>query len=898
MKLTFSINYYTSPGQKLYVSGSIPALGNSDKSKAPEMIPGDNGDWTLQITISEAKMFEYRYFVRNEQGDIVDECGKNRIFDQPETSGGYKMIDAWQEQPFDKPFYSSVFTKNLFSRKKEKKVIPISATQATLILKVFAPRVEKHQALAVLGNQKELNYWNTDAPIMMSGTNFPEWEIGLELSKLNFPLEYKFLIIDKKTKSVVCWESGNNRQLMLTAKDKKRNTVISGLRFNGDLPNWRGAGTAIPVFSLRSEESCGIGDFDDLKKMIDWAKSSGLKMIQILPINDTTLYHDWRDSYPYRAISAYAIHPIYLSIKRLGELKNKRKMTAFRKKQVELNKNSVVDYDAVSHLKQTYFQEIFNQEKEETLKSKSFLAFFEKNKDWLIPYSAFCLFRDQYQTADFNAWGNHSKFDRKTIEDYCRENIDQVSFYYYLQYEADKQLSEVAKYASEQGVVLKGDIPIGIGKESADVWTEPELFNLTEQAGAPPDDFSASGQNWGFPTYNWEAMGKNGFEWWRKRFRKMSDFFEAYRIDHILGFFRIWEIPSHSVEGLLGQFNPALPFARQELSNYGLPADENRFLQPYIRDWFLSDFFGEYTEEAKQTFLTEEKPGHYALKEQFDTQRKVEALFSDKEDAKSHCLKTGLFGLINNVLFVRDNKNPEKFHPRISAQFTYSYRALNEYQKQAFNRLYTDFYYNRHNEFWKQQALKKLPPLIDSSDMLVCAEDLGMIPQSVPEVLTGLQILSLEIQRMPKNPDIQFGYPGDYSYLSVCTTSTHDMSTLREWWEENPEATQRYFNQLLAEPGQAPFFCETRICEKILMQHLHSPSMWAVFPLQDWLSIDNDLRRVDPREERINIPANPNHYWQYRMHITIEELMKHSDFGNKVRKMVEDAGRNVLGIRE
>ena len=891
MKITFSINYYTSPGQKLYVSGSIPALGNADKSNAAEMIPGDNGGWSLQITIPRTKLFEYRYFVRNDRNDVIDEQGKNRIFNHTKASDEYKMMDAWQEQPFDKPFYSSVFTKNLFSRTKEKNTNPADEIQTKLTVKVFAPRIESHQTLAIAGNQKALNDWNADTPIVMNGSNFPEWEIDLDMSKLSFPLEYKFLIIDQKTKSVVCWESGNNRQLMLTEEDRKQNTIVSGLRFNGYLPNWKGAGIAVPVFSLRSEESCGIGDFDDLKKMIDWAKTAGLKMIQILPINDTTLYHDWRDSYPYRAISAYAINPIYLSLKNLGELKDKKKSADFRKRQNELNKKSVIDYEAVTQLKQAFFHEIFRQEKEKTLKDKSYLAFFDKNKDWLIPYSAFCLFRDQYHTADFNAWTDYSKFDKTTIEDYCRKNFDSISFYYYLQYEADKQLSDVAEYASRQGVVLKGDIPIGIGKESADVWTDPELFNLSEQAGAPPDDFSALGQNWGFPTYNWEAMEKTGFEWWQKRFRKMGDFFEAYRIDHILGFFRIWEIPFHSIQGLLGRFNPALPFSRRELSDYGLPLDENRFLKPYIRVHFLSDFFGEYAEEAKQTFFVEEQPGHYALKEPFDTQRKVEIWFSGKEDAKSLCLKNGLFGLINEVLFIRDNKNPEKFHPRISAQFSYSYRDLYDFQKQAFDRLYTDFYYNRHNEFWKQQALKKLPALIDSSDMLVCAEDLGMIPQSVPEVINKLQILSLEIQRMPKDPGIEFGNPPDYPYLSVCTTSTHDMSTLREWWEENRETTQRYFNRMLAEPGPAPFFCEPWICEKILMSHLYSPSMWAVFPLQDWLSTDNDLRRIDPREERINIPANPNHYWQYRMHITIEELMKQSDFGNKVKRMIEKAGR-------
>ncbi|MCL1943494.1 MAG: 4-alpha-glucanotransferase [Candidatus Azobacteroides sp.] len=890
MKINFTINYRTLWGQKLYIYGSIPSLGEWNKTKAVEMEYVDNGNWSMQLTISPVvHSFEYRYFIKDEQGNLTEEWGKNRIFVQAPNSTSYNMIDSWQPQPFDKSFYSSVFTKNLFLHEGKKKTPPVAPSLLTI--KVFAPRVEKHQGVAISGNQKELNDWDPIAPVMMNCTTAPEWEIDLDASKLHFPLEFKFMIVDQKTRSIVSWETGPNRQIQSSGKEKNRNTVVSGLYFNDNLPHWKGAGVAIPVFSLRSEESYGVGDFDDLKKMADWAKAAGLKMIQILPINDTTIRHDWHDSYPYRAISIYALHPMYLSLKGLGELKDKKKMDAFKKMQIELNKKTEVDYEAVDRVKWDYLKEIFNQNKDEILTGEPFLAFFRKNEEWLVPYAAFCHFRDKYQTADFKTWKTHSVFNRKEIQEYCGKNYDQVSIYYYLQYQLDKQLYEAGQYAAKQGVALKGDIPIGIGRESVDVWTEPGLFNLAGQAGAPPDDFSAAGQNWGFPTYNWEAMEKDGFRWWMKRFGKMGDFFEAYRIDHILGFFRIWEIPLHSVQGLLGQFNPALPFSREELAGYGLQMNEERFLKPYIREHFLIDFFGEYSNEVTDIFLDEKYSGFYNLKKEFDTQQKIEAYFSGKDDEKSIRIRDGLFGLTNEVLFLRDNKEPEKFHPRITAQYTYSYRELNDFGRWAFNRLYNDFYYHRHNEFWKEQALKKLPALIDSSDMLVCAEDLGMIPHCVPEVMNRLQMLSLEVQRMPKDPAIEFGNPDHYPYLSVCTTSSHDMSTLRGWWEENRDATQRYFNQILCEPGPAPAFCEPWICEKILMHHLYSPSMWAVFPLQDWLSVDYDLRRENPQEERINIPADPNHYWRYRMHLSIEKLMKQNLFTDKVKKMIENSGR-------
>lgn len=892
MKINFSINYRTYWGQKLYVSGSVPELGEWDKSKAAEMRGGFNGDWSLQLTMSETKKFEYRYFVKDEQGNMIEEWGGNRIVDRDNSAEAYNLIDSWQDQPYDKSFYSSVFTKNLFRHDPETKKSKISiSVTAVVTIKVFAPRVKTHQTLAISGNQKDLNFWDSTSPVRMNCTNAPEWEIELDASKITFPLEFKFLIIDKKTNETVRWDRGFNRQIDLSGQEKMQNTIISGLRFNDDYPDWKGAGMAIPVFSLRSEESWGVGDFNDLKKMADWAKDAGLKMIQILPINDTTILHDWRDSYPYRAISIYALHPMYLSIKQMGDLKDESLMEFFKQRQAELNESSIVEYDAVNRVKWDYFKEIFKQNKDEVLKSEAFLSFFKKNEEWLIPYAAFCHFRDLYNTADFRTWESHSTFDRTEIEKYCKKNYDQIAIHYYLQYEADRQLFDADQYAARQGVALKGDIPIGIGRDSVDVWTEPELFNLTGQAGAPPDDFSVTGQNWGFPTYNWDAMEKDGFRWWLKRFRKMTDFFEAYRIDHILGFFRIWEIPTHSVEGLLGQFNPAMPFSRDELAGYGLQMNEERFLKPYIKEHFLSNFFGDYTDEAINIFLEKKDFDSYDIKEEFDTQRKVEAYFYEREDDRSIRLKHGMYGLINDVLFVRDSKDPEKFHPRITAQFTYSYNELDDYGKWAFNRLYVDFYYQRHNEFWKEQALKKLPALVNCSDMLVCAEDLGMIPHSVPEVMNMLQMLSLEVQRMPKNSDVEFADPGHYPYLSVCTTSSHDMSTLRGWWEENKAATQRYFNQMLNEQGTAPDSCEPWICEKILMNHLYSPSMWAILPLQDWLSIDADLRRKDPEEERINVPANPHHYWRYRMHITIEELIRQKGITNEIKKMVINSNR-------
>ena len=401
------------------------------------------------------------------------------------------------------------------------------------------------------------------------------------------------------------------------------------------------------------------------------------------------------------------------------------------------------------------------------------------------------------------------------------------------------------------------------------------------------------GQNWGFPTYNWDMMARDGYAWWKARFRKMAEYFDAYRIDHVLGFFRIWQIPLDALHGLLGVFNPAMPLTPDEMRySFDFYFQGEVFTQPYIVDYQLNEIFGEYADEVRATYIEPIENGRYRLKSQFSTQRRVADHFASKaKDERNERICEGLMQLIDNVLFIEDPYQKGKYHPRIAAQSTYIYRSLNDYDKWAFNRLYDDFFYHRHNGFWHEKAMAKLPPLIEATDMLCCAEDLGMIPACVPDVMRRLEILSLEIQRMPKDPAVEFADTWHYPYLSVCTTSTHDMGGIRQWWESDPAATQRFYNHVLGHQGKAPYFAEPWICHQIVDQHLKSPSMLCVLPLQDWLSTDGQLRRQDPRDEQINIPANPRHYWRYRMHLTLEQLNAEEKLRNSILNLIGSSGR-------
>ena len=628
--------------------------------------------------------------------------------------------------------------------------------------------------------------------------------------------------------------------------------------------------------------------------MIDFVASTGQKVLQLLPINDTTITHTWTDSYPYSCISVFAIHPQYADLHALPELKDAKARAEAEKTRAELNALDKIDYEKVNDFKINYLRQIFNQEGEKMMKTAEYKAFFQASELWLVPYAQYSYLRDKNGTADFNQWPDHQVWDeaeRKVLADPKTAAYKNVAFFYFVQFVLDRQMQEAHEHAKAKGVILKGDIPIGVNRNGCDVWTEPKYFNLNGQAGAPPDDFSANGQNWGFPTYNWFEMLKDGCQWWNRRFQNMARYFDAYRIDHVLGFFRIWEIPVHSVHGLLGQFAPALAMSREEIESYGLHFQEDRFTRPFITDWVLDRVFHERAGEVKEKYLDRLDDERYQMKPEVDTQRKVEALFADVTDEKELWLRDGLYALISNVLFVRDHTNPGVFHPRISAQLDFIYESLYDNDKAAFNRLYNDYFYRRNNQFWYQEAMKKLPKLVQATRMLVCAEDLGMVPDCVPWVMDELKILSLELQSMPKDPSVKFGHLSRNPYRSVCTISSHDMPTLRMWWDENIQRTQEYYNTMLYRQGSAPHPLPGWLASDIISRHLTSPSMLCILSIQDWLATDEALRLPDADAERINIPANPKHYWRYRMHLNIEDLAADKRFVQNITEMISQSGR-------
>lgn len=890
MTVQFNIEYKAMFGEQIVVNIQT----EEGELKLPlETTDGERWacDWCVE---SPEKSYTYYYSVEREGRAVKTEwlMIKHQLDVNAKKAVAYTLYDHWKAMPEDAYLYSSAFT-DCINHQAPQEMKPETDSKIVRLI-VRAPQLRDGERLGVLGADKALGVWDVQKILPMIQHTYNEWVADIDATHLEGShLEFKFVAF-RNAKNNLLWETSMNRTVDLP--EMKAGELVS---YELDqaffaLYNRKLAGTQVPVFSLRTCKSAGIGDFGDLKTMIDFVASTGQKVLQLLPINDTTITHTWTDSYPYSCISVFAIHPQYADLHALPELKDAKARAEAEKTRAELNALDKIDYEKVNDFKINYLRQIFNQEGEKMMKTAEYKAFFQDTELWLVPYAQYSYLRDKNGTADFNQWPDHQVWDeaeRKALADPKTAAYKNVAFFYFVQFVLDRQMQEAHEHAKAKGVILKGDIPIGVNRNGCDVWTEPKYFNLNGQAGAPPDDFSANGQNWGFPTYNWFEMLKDGCQWWNRRFQNMARYFDAYRIDHVLGFFRIWEIPVHSVHGLLGQFAPALAMSREEIESYGLHFQEDRFTRPFITDWVLDRVFHERAGEVKEKYLDRLDDERYQMKSEVDTQRKVEALFADATDEKELWLRDGLYALISDVLFVRDHTNPGVFHPRISAQLDFIYESLYDNDKAAFNRLYNDYFYRRNNQFWYQEAMKKLPKLVQATRMLVCAEDLGMVPDCVPWVMDELKILSLELQSMPKDPSVKFGHLSRNPYRSVCTISSHDMPTLRMWWDENIQRTQEYYNTMLYRQGSAPHPLPGWLASDIISRHLTSPSMLCILSIQDWLATDEALRLPDADAERINIPANPKHYWRYRMHLNIEDLAADKRFVQNITEMISQSGR-------
>lgn len=806
----------------------------------------------------------------------------------------YIVYDMWLDSPIG--YYGQTNLFRFFDKRGLDLDQPsINWYNRSVTFSLYVTGLRKGEKLHLTGDADVLGNWNPQKALRMQQRVPNRWSVTFDVeSILRGGLYYKFIAIDEEGN--VRWEEGDNRHILLPDFEAATNYFYQLDELHFDAPQLRIAGTVIPLFSLRSQHGWGIGDFGDIKLMADWLAATGQNVLQLLPVNDTTVCGGNEDSYPYNCVSVFALNPIYADISLLPSLNSEKRNAYYSKEREKLNAMESVKYAMVYRLKLNYLRELFDEAGSEVTSSDGYKEFCKEQAGWLDPYTLFRFLSTRLHSNIWD-WKDYPYYNNTTKERVFAEYSEaarETEFYKYVQYLLFTQLSEAHIYANSKGVALKGDIPIGVAPNGVDVWCDRDQFNLQVSAGAPPDMFSADGQNWGFPTYNWQAMAADGYAWWRRRLRYMSKFFDAYRIDHILGFFRIWEIPRTAKSGLSGSFSPNIPLTKEEIEATGFGFDETLHTRPYIDDEVLKRLFPRKARIIAEAFLDKHPDGTYTFKPEIENANTLAYYIYERTEKLSAPLKAALMRLYGNVLFLRDLNEPDKFVPRILGSETEAYEHLDFGDRIAYDHLYEEYFYNRHTMFWYHEGMRKLAPLLESTSMTACGEDLGMIPACVPWVMKNLQVASLEIQRMPKLYGETFARPEAYPYLSVATPSTHDMSTLRGWWEEDEELSQQFYNNVLHYDGKAPKKMDGRIARDILLQHLHSPSAFALIAWQDWMAMDERLRRSNPDDERINVPSNRDHQWCYRMHIPLEQLLEERAFNDTLRTMISDAGRLAL----
>jgi len=909
MKLKFTIHYATEWGQSLHVVLSYIAADGSLRTSNLAMNTSDGMVWSVETAAIQSRQqppvaVSYRYQVEDGDGSVLrrewDVVARCYYFD---VSKSYVFTDDWRDRPLNHHLYTDAYLTTAHAQHGEK-VEPRRTPlyRRTLLFRVAAPQLLPGQSLALVGSHPALGQWNPARYLRMDYIGQHDWLLSVNVDAIPMPLEYKYVVVDDATHTLLEWEEGDNRVADRELQDGQV-MVYHGQPLRLREQPWRIAGVVVPVFSLRSSHSFGVGDFGDLRLLVDWAVATGMKAIQLLPVNDTTTDGQWHDSHPYNIVSHFALHPHYVDLEQLGELSDPQRMTHYRRQQRELNALPQSDYEAVHRVKLGYAHELFEERGQAVLASDGYRQWYGDNREWLEPYIDWQL-RQQADSVPGDVAPDSVPGDvaPDSVPDSvpggfaAGETAGSRDFMRYLQYQLHCQLKAAADYARIKGIILKGDLPIGVARASVETATHPECYNLCANAGAMPDASAPNGQNWGFPTYAYPHDGSHDFGQsltaaFAKRFAWMAQYFDAVRLDHVLAYFRIWEIPSTELSAQLGHFSPSIPLSAAEIEQFGLPFRRELLTQPFVNERILERLFGIHASFVRDNFLLHKAYGLYAVKADYDTQRKVESHFCGRGDENSLWIREGLYQLLSNVLFVEDQHQPDMYHPRVMAFHQPVFDALSADEQEAYMRLYNHYFYQRHNAFWGDGAMHRLDNVLGNTHMLVCAEDLGQLPPCVAPVLDAHRILSLELQTLPKQSGYEFSHLDANPVRSVATIETHDMATLRQWWEERSDRTQRYYATMLQKQGHAPDRLPPHLAEEIVARHLYCPSMLCMLSLQDWLSIDGELREKSARNERINQPADPYNRWQWRMPVTIEQLVEATRYNAKLKTMITRSKR-------
>jgi 4-alpha-glucanotransferase len=642
-------------------------------------------------------------------------------------------------------------------------------------------------------------------------------------------------------------------------------------------------GVSLPVAALRTRDGCGVGEFADLAALGTWCAEAGLEVIQLLPVNDTGT-----NSSPYSALSAFALHPLYLRLQDLpGAGRYAEQIMRFQEESAERERSASgrFSYGPCLDFKLSTLSRLYEDNAAAIARDRVFERWRTDNP-WVVPYAVFTALKKKNLDAPWSTWPELSDPGPGEIVGWWKAHSAQCMPVAWGQFQLEGQLAKASRTLGAQGVFLKGDLPILMSRESADVWAERACFDLSACAGAPPDMFSPDGQQWGFPVYDWDRLEKDGHRWWKERLRQAGKFFHAFRIDHVLGFFRIWRIRHGEVTALLGRFSPSIGLGRRELEELGFDKGRLRWLTvPHVTGAELEAALGADAPRAAGLYL--KRIGGedlYNLAAEVDGETAIERL------AESPEVKRALRSWHVDRTLLDENG---EIYPAWYMERRKGFGSLSDPEKDRLREL-AGRRRRESEDLWEEHGRRLLATLKEATDMLVCAEDLGDVPRCVPRVLDELSILGLRIVRWSREYDraapgspAPFIPPESYPPLSVCTPSVHDTSTIRGWWEEDRGEREQFW-RFLGEPGTCPELMTPDLLAKIVSRCCGAASRLCMFQLQDLLDLDPDLWSTDPRRDRINVPGTVNaENWTWRMPLAVEELAARAGLSRRVRALTD-----------
>lgn len=903
--IRFRVKLQAEFGTELFLIGDCKELGNW-QTKGSQQLFFDKqtnswfGDVCFPLT-STSRTIQYKYFFTNQKDEIQWEPGDNHLIHLDsvispafiEISDTYRWPDPVMNS-LTRSAFTSVLTKRT-SPTASPRISPnsVQPNEVSLIFTAVCPWVKKNQTLAIVGSCPQLGLWTPDRSITLTDAEFPFWTASITVSRDCFPFQYKYVICDNEIveeteEPLYIWEEGENHECLgitsnLVDLTFPSTVIITDWYVNPNKELFRGMGIHLPLFSLRTSENCGIGEYSDIRHLVDLCKSIGSSMIQLLPLNDTSSScnaDDPDDKNPYHSISCFALHPIYINLLEILPNLPSDIFNEIQSKRYEYSQNDAVNYQQVYRFKLSILNRIFIRIKDEVVNDKEFIDFCDDNEDWLTPYSIFCLLRDENHSSEFWSWKDNSFVTPDTLQRLHKQRENETTFLKWIQFIADQQLRASKEYATSQRVILKTEIPFGIQRNSVDCWSNPRLF-----------DINMYEVNYGYAAYNWRAMKSTNFSWWKKRLARISAFYHSAQLNHIYGFFRSQLC---HVDGVVSQYQPSTGISRQELESRGL-WDIDRYTKPYIRFHHLREKFNEDASTISKEFFVARNIDHnddyYDFKESFITIKTInqhlETLIPEKEKRSSY--SQHLLELLNNVILIQGLNN-DSFHFRAdlaSDQPISSLKELDNNQRQVILDLSNEY---KHKSFWINEAIPRLQILANSNNLLLFSEETEQDLQDFDHEIEAQSIIPLKVPRYSKELSTSF------SYFSQCEPALPNTSTIRGWYEENKTITRSFCKDELGQnDNEIVEYCYTDTLVKIIDRYMKSPSMWCVFMLQDIVNTFDRLRREYPNEERIFISkqsglSNADNNL-YKFPWKLEDLNNDAEWTNYICSLVKDSQR-------